>query len=146
MISCWQAFTNARDSIQETFCYIRPVPMESNVTDDVNFVNCISQTPILFDSLGEGDGCFGEKKAELQNLPPSKAVFLEGVKCAPFQFIIWKSAPAINPDKPMPDSYGWKRDCDRYILVMTTLPPASEASLQLIKRGCSKFVCFTSRY
>ena len=53
-----------------------------------------------------------EKKAELRNLPPSRATFLEGVKRAHYQFIIRKSAPDINPDKPMPDNYGWKRDCD----------------------------------
>ena len=38
----------------------------------------------------------------------------------------------------MPDNYGWKRDCDKYISVMTTLPPDPETPLQLIKCGCSK--------
>ena len=56
---------------------------------------------------------FWIKKAELRNLPPSRATFLEGVKRAQYQFIIWKSASDINPDKPMPDNYGWKRDCDK---------------------------------
>ena len=32
----------------------------------------------------------------------------------------------------MPDNYGWKRDFDNYISVMTTLPPDSETTLQLI--------------
>ena len=88
-----------------------------------------------------------KKKAELRNLPPSRAAFLEGVKRAQYQFIIWKSEPDINPqaDKPMPDNYGWKRDCDKFISVMTTLPPAPKAPLQLIKCGCSKSVCKTSR-
>ena len=85
------------------------------------------------------------KKAELRNLPPSRATFLEGVKRAQSQFIIWKSAPDINPNKPMPDNYGWKRDCDKYISVMTTLSPAPEVPLQLIKCGCSKSVCKTSQ-
>ena len=57
----------------------------------------------------------------------------------------WESAPDINPDKPMPDNYGWKRDFDKYISVVTTLPPDPEAPLQLIKCGCSKSVCETSR-
>ena len=101
----------------------------------------------MFDSLSEDGGCFGEKKAELRNLPPSRATFLEGVKRAKYKFIIWKSEPDINPqaDKPMPDNYGWKRDCDKYISIMTTLPPAPEAPLQLIKCGFSKSVCETSR-
>ena len=90
---------------------------------------------------------FWRKKAELRNLPPSRATFLEDVKRAQYQFIIWKSEPDINlqADKPMPDNYGWKRDCDKYIYVMTTLPPAPEAPLQLIKCSCSKSVCKTSR-
>ena len=88
---------------------------------------------------------FQRKKAEFRNLPLSRATFLEGVKRAKYQFIIWKSAPEINPDKPMPYNYGWKRDCDKYISVMTTLPPAPEAPLQLIKCGCIKSVCKTSR-
>ena len=88
---------------------------------------------------------FLSKKAELRNLPPSRATFLEGVKCVQYQFIIWKSAPDIIPDKPMSDSYGWKRDCDKYISVMTTLPPAHEAPLQVIKCGYSKSVCETPR-
>ena len=31
-ISCLQTFSYARDSIQEAFCYLRPVPFESTVT------------------------------------------------------------------------------------------------------------------
>ena len=101
----------------------------------------------MFDSLSEGGGCFGEKEVELRNLPSSRATFLEGVKRAQYQFIIWKSEPDINPqaDKPMPDNYGWKRDCVKYISVMTTLPPVLGDPLQLIKCGCSKSVCKTSR-
>ena len=79
-----------------------------------------------------------EKKDELRNLPPTRATFYEGVKRAHYQFIIWKSAPDINPDKPMPDNYGWKRDYD-----MSPLDP--EAPLQLIKWVCSMSVFETSR-
>ena len=41
----------------------------------------------------------------------------------------------------MPDNYGWQRDFDKYVSVMTTLPPDREAPLQLIKCGCSKSIC-----
>ena len=100
---------------------------------------------MLLDSLSEGGGCFKEKKTELLHLPHSGAAFLEGVKRAQYQFIIWKSASVIYSDKPMPAIYGWKRwDCDKYISVVTLLPPDSEAPLQLVKRGCSKYVCETS--
>ena len=42
---------------------------------------------------------FWRKKAELQELPLPRAVFLEGVKLAQYQGIIWKTSPVINPDK-----------------------------------------------
>ena len=47
-----------------------------------------------------------KKKAELQKLPLPRAVFLEGVKRAQYQCIIWKTSSVINPDKSMPDNYG----------------------------------------
>ena len=116
-----QGFSNARDAFQEAFCYLCPVHLEISVTDALEEYVCISQTPILSDSLSEGGWCFKEeKKAELQNLPLSRAAFLEGVKRAQNQFIIWKSASGIYPNKPMSDNYGWKRDCCKYISVMIT--------------------------
>ena len=60
---------------------------------------------------------------------PTTIKSYEGVKRVHYQFILWKSAPDINPEKPMPDNYGWNRDCDKYISVMTTLPPNPEAPL-----------------
>ena len=75
--------------------------------------------PMLFDSLSEGGECVREKK-----LNCSRVAFLEGVKRAQYQFVIWKSASDKYPDKPMPGNYGWKRDCDKYISVMMTLPPS----------------------
>ena len=39
-ISCWQAFSNARDTIQKAFCYLRQVPLESSVTDALEEYVC----------------------------------------------------------------------------------------------------------
>ena len=47
-----------------------------------------------------------EKKTELQKLLLPRAVFLEGVKRAQYQCLIWKTSTVINPDKSMPDNYG----------------------------------------
>ena len=104
------------ENIQEVFCYLHPVSLKSSVTDSLEeyVVNCISQTPILFDSLSEGGGCF-ERNKKLNSKPPSRTTFLKGVERVHYQFILWKSAPDINPDKPMPDNYVWKRNCDKYI-------------------------------
>ena len=113
-ISCWQAFTNASGSIQEAFCNLRPVPLESSMTDALEEYVCnLYQSDTDIVQLTELRWLiFWRKITELQKLPPPRAVFLEGCKRAQYQCIIWKSAPDINPDNLMPDNYGWKRDCD----------------------------------
>ena len=35
-----EVFSNARDSIQEAFCYLRPAHLESNVTDALKEYVC----------------------------------------------------------------------------------------------------------
>ena len=35
-----EGFSNARDSIQEAFCYLRPVHLESSVTDALEEYVC----------------------------------------------------------------------------------------------------------
>ena len=102
-ISYWQTFSNAGASIQEAFCHLGSVPLESTVTDALEEYICklyYSVTDIIrvLDAL--------EKKTELKQLPLSRAVFLEGVKRALYQGIIWKSSAVINPNKSMPDNNG----------------------------------------
>ena len=55
--------SNARAALQEAFSYLRPVHLESSVTDALEeyVCNCISQTPMLFDSLSERGGCLEKK-------------------------------------------------------------------------------------
>ena len=81
-----------------------------------------------------------EKKVELQKLPLSRAVFLKGFKRAQYQCIIWKS---ILTNQCLTNIA--RSGTDKYIHVMTTLPPAPETPLQLIKCGCNMSVCEPSR-
>ena len=55
--------SNARDAFQETFYYLRPVHLKIRLTHALEeyICNCISQTPMLFDSLSEGGGCLEKK-------------------------------------------------------------------------------------
>ena len=39
-ISCWQAFSNARDYIQEAFCYLCLVSLKSSVTSALEEYVC----------------------------------------------------------------------------------------------------------
>ena len=86
---------------------------------------------------------FRRTQAESHKMPPSRATFLECVKRVQYQYLIWKSIPDPNPAIQEPDKYGLKWDCNKFIPVMTTLPPAPETLLQQVKYGCSKSVCET---
>ena len=88
---------------------------------------------------------FRRKQAESNKLPPTKAAFLESVERSQYQCIIWKTATEPIPTIPPPENHGWKREGDIFVPIMTKLPPAPETLLQLVKCGCSKSACDTSR-
>ena len=80
--------------------------------------------PMLFDSLSVGGGCFREKKSFMLSLPPSRAAFLEDVKRTKHQFKYLEIRIWHLSWQTMRGNYSWKRDCDKYISVMMTWPPA----------------------
>ena len=59
--------------------------------------------------------------------------------------MVWNSDRITNPGLPSLQQYGWQMDQDEWVPVMTNLPPAPEAILQLVKYGCSKERCSTNR-
>ena len=85
------------------------------------------------------------KQAESNKLPPTKAAFLGSVERSPYQCIIWKTATEPIPSTPLPKNHGWKREGDIFVPIMTTLPPATDTLLQLVKCGSSKSACDISR-
>ena len=88
---------------------------------------------------------FWRKKLNCKNYHNQELYFSKVASVRNINAYFRKSTPDINPDKPMPDNHCWKRDCDKYIVFRATLPPASEATLQPIKCGCSRSVYETSR-
>ena len=91
--SCWQAFTNAGDAVQEAFCNLGSVPLESTVTDALEiYIFKLYQPDTAIVRLTEFRWwMFRRKQAESNKLPPSRAAFLESVKRSQYQCIIWKS-------------------------------------------------------
>ena len=96
-VSCWQAFTNDGDAIQEAFCNFGSVTLESSVTDALERYICkLYQPDTAIVRLTELRWwMFRRKQAESNKLPPSRAVILERVKRSQYQCIIWKSAPTL---------------------------------------------------
>ena len=52
--------------------------------------------------------------------------------------IAWNNDCVPNPVLPSPPGYNWIMENDEWIPVMTTLSPAAEALIQLVKCRCTK--------
>ena len=101
--SYWRAFSNAGDSIQEAFCHLGSMPLESTVTDALELYICHQYCLTHYVEVVDG---LERKEVELQKLPLPRAVFLVEVKHAQYQCNLWKTSSVINPDKSMPDNNG----------------------------------------
>ena len=69
----------------------------------------------------------------MKTLPPTHEAFIENIKRAHFQAIIWYSTLEASPPDIDPTLYGWQRDMENRILSPVGLPdniaPAPEEVL-----------------
>ena len=84
---------------------------------------------------------FKKKQAQSEGLPPTKAALLQAIMRAHYQAIIWYNDIIPNPELPPPENYGWDLVDGKFKTVMTSLPPAPEAVIHLVKWDCSKSRC-----
>ena len=59
--------------------------------------------------------------------------------------MVWNNDRVSNHVLLSPRGYGWTMENDEWIPVMTTLSPAPEAIIQLVKCKCAKERCSTNR-
>ena len=52
--------------------------------------------------------------------------------------MVWNNDKVPNPNIPSPENYGWKKDGDKWVPVMTTMLPAPESIIEMVKCGCVK--------
>ena len=76
---------------------------------------------------------FRKKQAESDKLPPTQAALHQAILRAHFQLMVWNKDTEPNPVLPSPSNYGWAMENAEWVLVMTTLPPAPEAVIELVK-------------
>ena len=83
---------------------------------------------------GKKNGKGHTSSSNLSSLPPTTDTFVENVKSAHFQAMLWRSLDAN------PEDFGWKRDADNKSLNSTALPdgtkPAPDYILEMIRCGC----------
>ncbi|KAL9978164.1 hypothetical protein ACROYT_G015654 [Oculina patagonica] len=84
---------------------------------------------------------FKKKQAESDRLPPTQAALHQAILRAHFQLMVWNKDAVPNPVLPSPRDYCWVMENGEWVPVMTTLTPAPEAIIQLVKYRCSKERC-----
>ena len=79
--------------------------------------------------------------------PPTQAALHQAVLRAHYQLLVWNKDIVPNPVLPSPEGFGWKWEEDKkaWIPVITTLPPAPEAIIHLMKCKCTKERCANNR-
>ena len=85
---------------------------------------------------------FRKKQAESDRLPPTRAALHQAILHAHFQLMVWNKYTEPNPVLSSPSDYGWAMENAD---VMTTLPPAPKAVIELVRCWCSKGRCSTNR-
>ena len=76
-------------------------------------------------------GLFRKKQAQSERLPPTQAALHETNLRAHYQLMVWNNDRVPNPQLPLPQNYGWERKGDKWLPVLTKLPPAPEKSSNL---------------
>ena len=78
---------------------------------------------------------------KLCTLPPTTESFLENVKRAHYQAIIWRSLEKNDPPELDPEEFGWRKEPETKTLTPVTLPEnvpcAPNYVLSMMKCGCS---------
>jgi len=88
---------------------------------------------------------FLQEEAQSENLPPTPAALRQAINRANYQALVWNLDTVPEPQLPSPETFGWKSQDEKWVPVTTSLPPAPEAIIQLVKCGCIKTRCSTNR-
>lgn len=147
-IACWKALNSADN---DTLLAFSQLGMSEDPTPEVlfgieKFVCNLYQPNTKFITVPELRWhLFKKKEAQSEKLPPTQGALHEAILRTHYQAIVWNNDTVSNPTLPSPERYGWKDDSDHWTPVMTTILPAPEAIIQLVKCGCSKERCATNR-
>jgi hypothetical protein len=90
---------------------------------------------------------FKKKQAQSFRLPPTFAALYQEILRSHYQLLVWNNDDVSNPALPSPSDFGWKWEEDEksWTPVMTTLPPAPNAIVHLVRCNCQKQMCSNNR-
>ena len=78
-------------------------------------------------------------------MPPTQAALHQAILRAHYQLLVWNNDHVANPVLPSPEGYGRQDEDGKWVPVMTNLPPAPEAIIQLVRCKCAKSRCSNNR-
>ena len=76
-------------------------------------------------------------KQGIDNIPPTSGTWYQHILRAHMQAHIWNQDLVLHPKFPDPCTLGWAHDADRsFVPVLSRLPPAPTAVVELVRCGC----------
>ncbi len=77
----------------------------------------------------------------VDKLPPTQGAWVEHIRRAHIQCHMWLQDLVLNPSSLDPLSMGWKIQDNKYLPILSQIPPAPDAVLQLVRCTCEKSQC-----
>jgi len=147
-VACWKAFNQADEDVLLAFVQLGtpeyPTPDTFNGIE--KFVCHLYQQNTKICKVAELRWhLFKKKQAQSEKLPPTRGALHEAILRSHYQAMIWNNDRIPNPVLPSPESYGWTKEDDQWMPVITKVPPAPKAIIELVKCCCSKDRCSTNR-
>ena len=86
---------------------------------------------------------FCQKRQKSEALPPTSDSFIQHLKRANYQVLVWRKSLVGNQDLPEPQCSGWKEEEEDGVLcpILMTRDPAPESIIELTTCNCKKSLC-----
>ena len=149
-ITCWNAINEASEDIFHAISSLGTsnIPSDETVAA-IEWLVCqffLPKTDIT--KVSElRRWLFKKKQAQSERLPPTFAALYQAILRSHYQLLVWNNDDVANPVLPSPSDFGWKWEEDEksWTPVMTTLPPAPNAIVHLVRCNCQKQRCSNNR-
>lgn len=147
-LTCWKAFNTFKDEVIQAFIKLgmREYPDEDTMKGLEEYVCKLYDLKTSITSVSKLRWhLFKKKQAQSDRLPPTYSSLREAILRAHYQSMVWENDNCPNPVLPSPGTYGWIDDEGQWMPIMTEMPPAPKAIIQLVKCGCTKQRCSSNR-
>ena len=143
-LTCWNTIQKAGPRVVEAFSLLGTTDMPPD-----RVLQCLEEYVCkLYSSATNAKSVgklqwqlFKRSQSEAEKLPPTSDTLRHHILRAHFQAMVWHHAGDAKPELPSPVSYGWKREATHFVPIITSVKPAPDAVVELVKCGCSVGMC-----